>query len=332
MELNRSLAGRVLDFTNNHGADNRLWSPALAAKRDLYVYLPPGYDGRTPCPVMYWLHGFGQDEKNFLDILPHFDAAMRCGKMPPLIIACPDGSVTGSPSLFNAGSFYLNSKTGRYGDYVMEDVWDFLTRSFNVHPARGAHVLCGGSMGGFAAYNLGFKHRERFGVLVGIMPGLSLRYADCHGRYFAAYDPNCVMNREHYRPHLVIGRFYGVVALQQRRLVRPFSDVPRREVMAEIAKQNPIEMLDTYAIRPGEFAMYVGYAGRDELNLDAQAEHFLDHAKARGLAVTAESIPEGRHSTATGIRMLPGVAAFLTHHVGPYAPPAGGSLETPHAR
>ena len=55
--LNAGLAGQMLDFTANHGVDRRLWSPALGAKRDVYVYLPPGYDGVKAFPAALWLHG-----------------------------------------------------------------------------------------------------------------------------------------------------------------------------------------------------------------------------------------------------------------------------------
>src|SRR5262249_49870676 len=37
--LNAELKGHVVDFTHNHGVDNRMWSPALGKKRDMYVYL-----------------------------------------------------------------------------------------------------------------------------------------------------------------------------------------------------------------------------------------------------------------------------------------------------
>lgn len=319
-DLNKSLSGQVLDFTANHREDHRIYSKALGSKRDLYVYLPCGYDGQTQFPLMYWLHGFGQDEKNFLDIVPHMDKLMRCGQIPRMIIACPDGSVTGRPSLFNAGSFYLNSRSGQFEDWVMQDVWCFLTRHFAINPARGAHVIAGGSMGGFAAYNLGFKYRDRFGTIVGAMPGLSLRYADCHGNYFGAYDPNCVMFREKSRPHMIIGRFYEVVLIREKRMTRPLVD-RTHQAMDEIAKQNPIEMLDTFAIKPGEFNMFVGYAGKDEFNLNAQALHFLDYAASRGLEVTSKCIPDGEHNTETGIRLLPSIGTFLMKHVGPYAPP-----------
>lgn len=320
VELNRTICGQVLDFTSNHRVDNRIYSAALCSKRDLYVYLPPGYDGTTQYPVMIWMHGFGQDEKNFLDLVPQFDRLIRCGQFPPMIIACPDGSVNGRPSLTNTGSFYLNSKAGRFEDWVMQDVWCFLNRTFAINPARGAHVLAGGSMGGFAAYNLGFKYRDRFGTLVGALPPLSLRYADCHGNYFGDYDPNCVIFREKSRPHMIVGRFYSVIMVQEKRMTRPLTGRPH-DAMAEIARENPIEMLDTYGIKPGEFNLYVGFAGKDEFNMDAQARHFIDYAFARGIEVTSYWIPDGDHSTETGVKLLPTIAAFLLKHVGPFAPP-----------
>ncbi len=143
-KLNEKLAGRVLDYTANHGDDRRIWSAALGEKRDVYVYLPPGYDGRTPFPVMFWFHGFGQDERNFLHLSEHLDEEIRTGKMPPLIIVCPDGTVRGRPTFANSGSFYINTRSGRFEDYVIGDVWAWVKRSFCVHPDRGAHVFAAG--------------------------------------------------------------------------------------------------------------------------------------------------------------------------------------------
>ena len=37
------------------------------------------------------------------------------GRLPPMIIAAPDGTIQGRAAI-NAGSFYINSEAGRYGD------------------------------------------------------------------------------------------------------------------------------------------------------------------------------------------------------------------------
>ncbi len=334
--LNRTIAGVVLDYTHSHGADNRGWSAALGQKRDVYVYLPPGYDGTAKFPVMLWLHGIGQDASNFLDLVPHFDAAIRSGALPPLVIAAPDGSILGRRSLFNTGSFYANSKAGPFEDYIVADVWGWVKASFAVRPERQAHVIAGASMGGGGAYNIAFKHKEEFGHVVGILPALDFRYTDCHGNYFADFDPNCVGRRTAFPRSDVIARFYGVVKVRSRRMLDPL--VGREQVgMDEFASEhNPVELLVSRDVKPGEFGLFVGYAGRDEFNLDAHAEHFLHVAKQRGVGVHAVKIPDGRHNVPTGIRFFPEWNRWLAPRLAAYVPDGyrvggGCACAAPHA-
>lgn len=318
--LNASLAGKVLDYTNNHGTDRRGWSFALGQKRDIYVYLPPGYDGKTQFPVMVLLHGIGQDEKNFLDLVPKLDEAIRCGAMPPMVIAAPDGSILGRQSIFNTGSFYMNSRAGRFEDYIIEDVWAWVKTSFAVRPEREAHVLAGASMGGGGAFLIGFKHKAEFGHLVGILPALDFRYMDCHGSYFGDFDPNCIGRRMAFPRYRVVGRFYGVITVRQGRLVDPLVGRRQEGIDQFASENNPIELLVSRDVRPGEFGMFIGYAGRDELNLDAGAEHFLHVARQRGIEVTAVKIPDGRHNIATGVKFFPDWSHWLSHRLAAYVP------------
>ncbi len=320
--VNRTLAGQVLDFTHNHGCDRRIYSPALGTRRDLYLYLPPGYDGRTAFPAMIWMHGIGQDEKDFLDLVQVYDDGIRNGQMPPLVIVAPDGSIRGRASLIQNGSFYVNSEAGRFEDYIIRDVWAFVRRNFAVRPEREAHVLAGVSMGGFGAYNLGIKHRGEFGQIVGIMPPLDLRYVDCHGRYFANYDPNCVAYRSELRPRETIGRFYGVVRVQSRQLLGPLLGRRNPRAIDFIAAENPVEMLGRYDVKPDEFGMFVGYGTEDEFNIDAQVEHFVDVACRRGIRPTVVRVPGGRHNRKTGLAMFPALARWMTDRLSGYTPPA----------
>lgn len=319
--LNATLAGKVLDYTNNHGVDRRGWSFALGLKRDVYVYLPPGYDGAVQFPAMLLLHGIGQDEKNFLDLIPHLDEAIRCGAMPPMIIAAPDGSILGRQSIFNTGSFYMNSKAGRFEDYLIDDVWAWVKASFAIRPERAARVVAGASMGGGAAYCVGFKHKDEFGHIVGILPALDFRYTDCTGNYFGAFDPNCIGRRMEFPRNQVIGRFYGVITVRQRRLLDPLLGRRQEGLNEVMSENNPVELLVSRDVKPGEFGMFIGYAGKDEFNLNAAAEHFLHVARQRGMEVTAVKSPNGRHNVATGISFFDDWSRWLTPRLAPYAPP-----------
>src|SRR5438105_3185877 len=147
--VNQCVQGQVLDFTHNHGADRRIWSAALCEKRDLYVYLPPGFDPAKKYPLAIFLHGATQDENFFLQAhVARTDEAIAKGELPPLIIAAPDGSLRGRATIFKPATFFTNSRMGRFEDFVMEDVWDFMHRNFSIRPERDAHAVIGVSMGG----------------------------------------------------------------------------------------------------------------------------------------------------------------------------------------
>jgi S-formylglutathione hydrolase FrmB len=319
--LNAQMRGTLLDYTHNHDRDRRLWSTALNQKRDAYVYLPPGYDGITAFPCMIWMHGFGQDEKTFLDFIPTLDRGIASGQFPPIVIIAPDGSIKGRPSVFNNGSFYMNSKAGNFADYIINDIWPFLQCNFRIRPEREAHVLAGGSMGGYGAFALSFAHRETFGTIAGILPALDIRYADCNDRYFSPYDPNCVMERDHLRRQRIIGKFYGgLILVRERRLTDALLGRRPPDGLQSLSTYNPVEMLESRQIQPGEFNMFIGYAGRDEFNLNAQTDHFLDVARKRGLEVTTIFIPDGKHTSDTGKQVIPAFAKWLCVKLAPYSP------------
>jgi S-formylglutathione hydrolase FrmB len=312
VRTNDQLHGIVIDHTHNHGADRRIWSDALGQLRDLYIYLPPGFDPDQRYPLILWLHGFAQDEQSFLrDVILPLDEAMTAGKLPPAIIAAPDGSLNGSPCLITAGSFFLNSRAGRFEDFVMQDVWNFVHEHYPIRPEREAHVLAGVSMGGGAAFNLGIKYRDRVKIVIGIFPPLNSRWVDCHDRYFGNFDPHCWGWRNDFsRSHEVVGRFYGVVTIRLRRVVEPiYGRGP--DVLEQVSLENPIEMMDRLDLKDGELDMYVAHGGRDQFNIDAQVESFLWHAQERGLHVGVGYDPHGKHDLPTAKKLLPGILNWL---------------------
>src|SRR5262245_5805839 len=316
---NSKLQGYIFDFTKNHGADNRFWSPSLCTKRDMYVYVPPCYDPSKQYPLLIWLHGFSQDEKSAKMLAGLFDSAVVEGRVPPMIIAVPDGTFHGTPSMTNSGSFYLNGRKGRYEDYLIEDVWNFLQCRFSIRPEREAHVLAGASMGGTSAFNLAFKHKEMFGVIVGIMPLLDLLYADCHGNHFGPFDPNCLGRTEKYRPTATAGNLFLVIPIRNGKAMRPVMG-NRHEVEDRLPRENPFELLDLYDIQPGEFKMFISYGARDQFNGSAEAQSFLHHAAQRGITAELAVNPNGRHNKKTGLSFFEPWAVWLKPILAPYAP------------
>jgi hypothetical protein len=309
-----------VDHTANHGLDNRIWSRSLHQWRDLYIYLPPNFD-KTQCyPIIYYLHPFALDEQTFLWVIPTIDEAIARGKFPPCIIVAPDGSIDGKGCLARPGSFFLNTNAGLYEDFILQDVWDFVCQRYPIRPERNAHVLAGVSMGGFAAFNLGIRHRNAFGVAVGLLPPLNLRWSDTDGNPQAKFDPRHWGWRTGYdTPREVVANYRNIVKFRMGQIILPiFGDGD--EALLNVACNNPIELVAKTGLRNGDLSMFVGYAGRDEFNLDAQAESFLYYLKFRGISVAVAYEPDGHHDTTTSMKFVPAVIRWLAPQLAPYSP------------
>ncbi|MFL5339368.1 MAG: alpha/beta hydrolase-fold protein, partial [Gemmataceae bacterium] len=263
------------------------------------------------------LHGFGQDEKYFVKAAPAIDRAIVEGRVPPVIVACPDGTTQNKPALLSKQSWFINSRLGRYEDFVVIDVWDFLNARFMLRPEREAHVLAGVSMGGASAFNLGIKHRDRFAVVAGMMPILNPWYADCHGDHFAPFDPDCQGDKP-YRPLAKAGRI-GPITIRSYSALRPLFG-SRTEVETRGRTENPTEMLDLYDVRPGQLQMFIGYGSNDQFNGGAEAESFLYRAGLRGINAEVAVDPQGRHNRDTAKRLFVPFTKWLAPLLAPYAP------------
>ena len=118
----------------------------------------------------------------------------------------------------------------------------------------------------------------------------------------------------------MVGRYFLVFTIRERKVGPPLYGRRNPDTAALISQDNPIEMLDAYDVRNGEFNLYVAYAGRDNFNLEAQAESFLYRAGQRGIHIDVDYLPNGRHDKATVLRMLPPALDWLGDRLRPYAP------------
>ncbi|BDG02701.1 alpha/beta hydrolase [Anaeromyxobacter oryzae] len=145
-------------------------SPALAgnplgdpSRRPLLVWLPPGHDGATPLPAIYFLHGFSGNVRGWTtaglfqpSVPERLEALVASGEVPPFVAVFPDGATA------LGGTQWMDAPAvGRYQSYVAEDVVAVVEEKFPVVRRREARAVVGKSSGGYGALRMG---RDRTAV------------------------------------------------------------------------------------------------------------------------------------------------------------------------
>lgn len=296
--LNQKLGGCVVDYTHNHGQDRRIVSPILGMPRDLYVYLPPGYSRGCAYPLILYLHLAYVDEHVFVgsNWIVQLDRMIQRGEFPPVVVACPDGMVEGENRIRAKHSFYINGCGGRFQDHLVQEVLPFLMRCYSIRPEREAHAVIGISAGGFGALNLAIKRRDFFGAVGTLASPANLRYYNCHCNYRENFDPATYRWRLDYDPNEVAAVFrFGLQRVRVGKYISPVFG--EGDAVAErIIQENPADLLFSTGLQPGELAIYLNYPGRDNWNFDAQDESFAWLAGQKGVPVTTQRDPGGRHN------------------------------------
>ncbi len=296
--LNRQLAGRVVDYTHNHGADHRICSPILGRPRDAYVYLPPCYDPNKAYPLILYFHFARVDEQNFINSgrLRELDRMMEAGTFPHAIVVCPDGTIDGTNRLTAKPSFYINGVSGRFEDHIMSEVIPFVMSRYAVRSDRRSHAIFGVSGGGYGALSLAIRHRDFFGVVATMAAPVNLLYDNCHDDVLEDFHPETYRWQTKYEPGRLVGRFYGGLRrVRARFFLEPVFGSRPDEVLSRVAATNPASLIDQSGLQPGELAIYLHYAGRDGYNFDAHNQSFAWLAAQRGIGVTLESDPDAEH-------------------------------------
>ncbi len=177
-----------------------LFSEALGEKLPFYLYLPPGYFDQTArrYPTLYLLSGGGGNYKEWSQygVCPQMDQLVRSGQVQPMIVVMPSGN--DNPAV-GTGSYWFNhapppvSDGKRWGDYIWQDVVQYIDSQYRTLPDRTSRAIGGLSAGGQAAMTHALTHPEVFSVLGAHSP--SLRRADGSmpefgdPAYYDQYDP-----------------------------------------------------------------------------------------------------------------------------------------------
>ena len=99
------------------------WCPEgpVGARRRMLVYTPPGYARESKYPVLYLLHGSGDNDSHWMHICRAnviADNRIAEGKTVPMLIVMPDGHVRQRPAGFqpNEAIGALGQMTPRFGE------------------------------------------------------------------------------------------------------------------------------------------------------------------------------------------------------------------------
>lgn len=150
----------VLEHESEILKSNPLGDPS---KRNIYVYLPPGFEEKKKYPALLAIVGFTGTGASLFnrdplveDLKTRMDRLISEGKCPPTIIVAPD--------CFNrfGGSQYINSSAiGRYEDYLIDEIVPAMQKRFPIL----RWGIFGKSSGGYGSLVLGMRHPELFQVL-----------------------------------------------------------------------------------------------------------------------------------------------------------------------
>lgn len=325
-----TVAGRAL-------RGNPLKDPAA---RRIPIYCPPSYARATTrrYPVIYYLPGytgFGEACLNvgaWSESLPQrVDRLIRAGRMREAIVVMCDGFTA------YGGSQYINSSaTGRYMDYLVDELVPWIDRHYRTHARAGARAIMGKSSGGFGALTIAMRRPGVFGAVAAHSSDMYFEYCyksdfpkalttfDRHGRSLTRF-----LRAWRTAPKRLAGGFASTINLiamascysPNRRA--PFGfDLPvdlqtgavRPDVWRRWLTWDPVVAVRRYArnLRGLRF-LYLDVGMTDEYHLHYGHRYLTDELRRLGIRHHYEEFDDGHRDTQYRLdRSLPLLARHLT--------------------
>jgi enterochelin esterase-like enzyme len=131
------------------------------ARREMYIYTPPGYEkGTQRCPVLYLIHGGGDTAISWStagranDILDNLIAEK---KALPMIVVMPSGWTPKGGQVMTS-----DATKDPFNDEMMKDIIPFVEATYRTTAAPESRALSGLSMGGIQTLNVGLHNLGTF--------------------------------------------------------------------------------------------------------------------------------------------------------------------------
>lgn len=145
-------------------------SKTVGKLREMSVYTPPGYSPDKKYPVLYLLHGLGQDYRQWTEWCQAdnvVDNLIADGKIQPVIMVFPNCdtklTVTDTSSVNRSGRADNFKGYGKsFEEDLLKDVIPYIDAHYATINDPAHRALAGLSMGGGQSLNIGLHHLETF--------------------------------------------------------------------------------------------------------------------------------------------------------------------------
>jgi enterochelin esterase-like enzyme len=143
----------------------RYYSTVTNSWRRFYIYTPPGYDNdaNEKYPVLYILHGGGEDERGWAtqgktDLI--LDNLIAEKKAKPMLVVMMDGNL-GSGGMAGFGEQVLRT----FENELKQSVIPFVEKNYRTENNAANRALAGLSLGGLQTLYAGIKNTNLFSYL-----------------------------------------------------------------------------------------------------------------------------------------------------------------------
>ncbi|WP_211092884.1 alpha/beta hydrolase [Chitinophaga polysaccharea] len=150
-------------------------SRTLGKRREMNVYTPPGYSADRKYPVLYLLHGLGEDYRQWTEWCQAdniIDNLVAAGKIQPVIMVFPNCdtrlTVTDTARANRSGRADGFEGYGKpFEEDLLKDIIPYVDAHYSTISDAKHRALAGLSMGGGQSLNIGLHHLETFAYVGG---------------------------------------------------------------------------------------------------------------------------------------------------------------------
>ena len=179
IEIPEGFEGDYYRFNRNipHGQvrSTYYWSEINGMERHCTVYIPAEYESNTDkkYPVMYLLHGWGEDENGWSNqghMANIMDGLIHSGKAVPMIVVMDCGDIKTNSDVRKASTYDVTQ-------IYINDLMPFIEKTFRTKNDRQNRAMAGLSRGGFQTTMTVFANLDKF-AWMGTFSGFFSRPGD----------------------------------------------------------------------------------------------------------------------------------------------------------